>query len=228
MSHGTSHSYSRTISLAKLLRYDFTIKYKPGTENLAANALSRSCFKAFSQLKWDLITNVCDAVASDSTLFDIIRLCNAKTPNPHYSIHNQLLFWKHRLVVLAQHPLIKTILQEFHSYPIGGHSGIARTVAWGFFLVLLARYAPYIKSYVQQCLICQKAKSSTTSPTGLLQPLPILHQWEDLAMDFIVGLPPSYGFFVIMVVIDRLSKYAHFCMLKADYSSKLLSVHDPL
>jgi len=39
-------------------------------------------------------------------------------------------------------------------------------------------------------------------------------------MDFIVALPPSYGFSVIIVVIDRLSKYAHFCTLKADYSSK--------
>lgn len=39
-------------------------------------------------------------------------------------------------------------------------------------------------------------------------------------MDFITGLPNSYGFNVIMVVLDRLSKYAHFVAMKANYTSK--------
>lgn len=37
-------------------------------------------------------------------------------------------------------------------------------------------------------------------------------------MDFITGLPPSHGYTVIMVVIDRLSKYSHFAILKSDYT----------
>nr|KYP71832.1 Transposon Ty3-I Gag-Pol polyprotein [Cajanus cajan] len=177
---------------------------------------------AFSQPQWDFITNLRDAVASDAKLSDIIRLCNVGTPpSPHYTIHNKLLFWKQRLVVPAQHPLIQTIMQELHNSPIGGHSGIARTLARVSSQFYWPGMHQDIKSYVQQCLICQQAKSSTTLPAGLLQPLPIPQQiWDDLAMDFIVGLPPSYGFTVIMVVIDRLSKYAHFCQLKADYSSK--------
>lgn len=57
-----------------------------------------------------------------------------------------------------------------------------------------------------------------------MQPLPIPEQvWEDIAMDFITGLPPSSGFIVIMVVVDRLSKYARFMPLKSDYSSKTLA-----
>ncbi|WVZ07241.1 hypothetical protein V8G54_020587 [Vigna mungo] len=139
------HTPEQQAWLHKLLRYDFAVKYKPGTKNLVADALSISCFKAFFLSLNGISSQTCTM----------------------------------QLVLPAQHPLLKTILQEFHSYPIGGHSGIARTLAW--------------------------AKSSTTSPTQLLQPLPIPHQWEDLAMDFIVGLPSSYGFFVIMVVIDRLS-----------------------
>ena len=78
-----------------------------------------------------------------------------------------------------------------------------------------------VKEFVQQCLTCQQAKSGTMLPSRLLQPLPIPMQiWEDLAMDFITGLPPSNGFTVILVVIDRLSKYAHFFTLKFDYNSK--------
>jgi hypothetical protein len=78
-----------------------------------------------------------------------------------------------------------------------------------------------IVEYVQNCVICQQAKTTNTSPAGLLQPLPIPSQvWEDVAMDFITGLPPSHGYTTIMVVVDRLTKYAHFIAMKSDYTSK--------
>jgi hypothetical protein len=81
-----------------------------------------------------------------------------------------------------------------------------------------------IVEYVQNCVICQQAKTTNTSPAGLLQPLPIPSQvWEDVAMDFITGLPPSHGYTTIMVVVDRLTKYAHFIAMKSDYTSKSLA-----
>lgn len=51
----------------------------------------------------------------------------------------------------------------------------------------------------------------TQAPGGLLQLLPTHTQvWDELTMDFIIGLPSSSGFTVIMVVVDRLTKYTHF------------------
>jgi len=77
-----------------------------------------------------------------------------------------------------------------------------------------------IAEFVTKCLICQQAKAFNVVPTSLLQPLPIPKQeWDDIAVDFITGLPPSNGFTVIYVVVDRLSKYAHFALPKADYTS---------
>lgn len=55
--------------------------------------------------------------------------------------------------------------------------------------------------------------------TGLLQPLSVPPRiWTDISMDFIKGLPSSNGYFVITVVVDRLTKYAHFAALKHHFT----------
>ncbi|XP_072066649.1 uncharacterized protein [Arachis hypogaea] len=81
-----------------------------------------------------------------------------------------------------------------------------------------------IRQYVLSYCICQQAKVENKAPAGLLKPLPIPSQvWKDIAMDFIVSLPVSSGYSVIMVVVDRLTKYAHFLPLKQDFNSKTVA-----
>ncbi|XP_068115004.1 olfactory receptor 5F1-like [Hyperolius riggenbachi] len=70
--------------------------------------------------------------------------------------------------------------------------------------------------YVQSCEICACSKSSRSKPWGLLIPLPVpTRPWENIALDFIVELPPSEGHTTILVVVDRLTKMAHFLPLKS-------------
>lgn len=77
-----------------------------------------------------------------------------------------------------------------------------------------------IDSYIKQFTVCQHAKHSHTHPAGLLQSLPIPGGvWRDLSMDFIEGLPKSEGYTVIMVVVDRLTKFAHFLPVKHPYTA---------
>ena len=78
-----------------------------------------------------------------------------------------------------------------------------------------------IARYVSECDICKRVKASHLRPAGLLQPLTIPSgKWEDISMDFIVGLPKTAkGYDSIWVLVDRLTKSAHFIPVKTGYKS---------
>ena len=80
-----------------------------------------------------------------------------------------------------------------------------------------------IQKFVTECLVFQK-KIETIKTPCLLQPLSIPSQcWEEVSMDFIIGLPKSEGKSVIMVVVDKLIKYAHFCALSHRFKASTVS-----
>src|SRR3984885_6737072 len=81
-----------------------------------------------------------------------------------------------------------------------------------------------IQKFVMECLVCQQNKVETIKASGLLQPLSIPSQcWEEVSMDFITSLPKSEGKSFIMVVVDRLTKYAHFCALSPPFKASTVS-----
>ena len=65
-----------------------------------------------------------------------------------------------------------------------------------------------IAAYVAKCDNCYRVKVAHLNPAGLLQPLSILGwKWEEVSIDFIVGLPPTYkNFNSIWVIMDCLTK----------------------
>ena len=79
-----------------------------------------------------------------------------------------------------------------------------------------------IARYVAECDVCQKVKADHLKPAGMLQPLPIpAWKWEDIHMDFIVGLPrTAKSNDSIWVIIDRLTKSAHFIPVRTRYPAR--------
>lgn len=78
-----------------------------------------------------------------------------------------------------------------------------------------------VQEYVKECPICQVNKYETLAPTSLLHPLQIPSAiWGSVSMDFIEGLPKSQNYDVIIVVVDRLTKYSHFVGLKHPFNAK--------
>lgn len=74
--------------------------------------------------------------------------------------------------------------------------------------------------------MCARSRShyEALSPLGLLQPILIpAGAWEDISMDFIEGLPKIHGKTVIWVVVDRLTKFAHFVPLAHPYTAKTVA-----
>ena len=79
---------------------------------------------------------------------------------------------------------------------------------------------------MSEFLVFQQNKVETIKTPSLLQPLSIPSQrWEDISMDFIIGLAKSKGKRVIMVVVDILTKYAHFCALSHPFKASTVAMH---
>jgi hypothetical protein len=79
-----------------------------------------------------------------------------------------------------------------------------------------------IAKYISEYDTCQRVKASHLKISGTLQPLSIPSwKWEDISMDFIVGLPnTSQKHDSIWVIIDRFTKTAHFLPVHTTYSTK--------
>ena len=82
-----------------------------------------------------------------------------------------------------------------------------------------------IADHVAQCLTCQQVKIEYQRPGGELQPLSIpTWKWDDITMDFVTALPrTSTGHDMVWVIVDRLTKCAHFIPLKTGFTMEKLA-----
>jgi hypothetical protein len=126
--------------------------------------------------------------------------------------HKGVLWFESHIVILKNHELRKQILDEAHLSKFSIHPGRSKMyqdLKQNFWRTRMKRE---IFQYVAKCDTCQRVKASHLKVARTLQPLPIPSwKWEDIGMDFIVGLPnTSQKHDSIWVIVDRLTKTAHF------------------
>jgi hypothetical protein len=134
-----------------------------------------------------------------------------------YKLDNdEIIMYRGIIYVPNSQELKNMILREMHNVPYVGHPGYQKTIT----AIKSQYYWPGMKKeivdFIARCLEFQKVKVEHRHLVGFLQPLPIPEwKWEVVTMDFITKLPrTNKQHDSIMVVVDNLTKAAHFISVK--------------
>ncbi len=106
------------------------------------------------------------------------------------------------------------VIRWSHCSKVACHPGVSRTM----FLIKQRFWWPSmardIRCFFLACSVCAVSKTSNRPSAGLLQPLSVPSRpWSHISLDFVTGLPASSGNTVVLTVVDRFSKAAHFIPL---------------
>lgn len=216
-----------------LQEYDFDIKFRPGKDNVVADALSRKSFlNAISMVDNPIMNKVREASIADKDYLQLLQIHTLPEPTEKerslikdFSIEDGCLFYRHRLYVPKCSKLKELILYEGHNAPTSGHPGYAKTLNSIRRNYFWPGQKGDVLRYVKQCLSCQRIKAERIKMPGKLHPLDIPQmKWEFISMDFVTGLPTVQGGYdSIMVVVDMLTKVSHLLPVKTTYTATDIS-----
>jgi hypothetical protein len=133
-----------------------------------------------------------------------------------------VVWFGQRLVIPQDRDLKKEILDEAHLSKFTIHPGSTKMYRDLRENIWWSNMKGEIAEYVSGCDICQRIKASHLKTAGQMQPLSIPPwKWDDISMDFIVGLPLTLRKHdSIWVIVDRLTKTTHFIPVHTTYSAK--------
>ena len=175
----------------------------------------------------DLQSKIAAGYMRDEDFKEIYSILKEKEPVPkhinhhikHFKLDDNVLYYKSvvddefiRVCVPNTGSLRTDLIRQCHDELTSGHFGSLKTyelLARSFYWPKMIRT---VKRYVGTCDVCQRSKATNVATQGLFKPLPIpTGRWTDITLDFVGALPKTNsGFDTIMVVVDRLSKRAHF------------------
>ena len=218
-----THTPAQQQWILKMMGFDYEVCYRKGVTNKAADALSRKpvLLQAITSLQTDLVDRITQSWSKDAALLSLIQQLNQDAkPHSKFTWSSNQLRRNGKLVIGQDLQLREELLALFHASAVGGHSGVHQTMARICGVVYWKGLKRDVRQYIRECHTCQQCKYEPTATPGLLQPLPIPETvWTDILMDFIEGLPKSAGKDVVMVVVDRLSKYSHFIPLSHPFTA---------
>ena len=159
--------------------YDCEILYKPGKENVVADALSRIHLCALSSLpNASVRSSILKGYQKEPFLSLIKEVEGKRGTYTRYTFEDGLLYYRTDeaepwRLCLPDTEYRKTVIHENHDIPIAGHPGFVQTYS----KIARAYYWPGmhkdIRKHTKECDACQRTKTSTRPPIGELTPLPI-------------------------------------------------------
>lgn len=188
--------------LIRLLGFEYTIQYQPGHENGVANALSRvageedkASLYLLSTPQFSFIADLKRELATHPEFLTLKeKIQGDPTIATEYKLENDLILHKHSIWLPTGSSIILLLMEEFHSTPAGGHYGIQKTLQRLQENFTWNSMRSDVRTFIPACVTCQLTKYDNRKPAGLLCPLPVpFRPWEDLSIDFIVGLPAYKG-----------------------------------
>lgn len=212
--------------LVKLLGINYKVEYKKGRENKVADALSTATHTtevmAISQVIPAWIEQVIASYEQDIKCLQLITQLNIDSMAvQNFSLQNGIIRYKNKLYIGSTGQLQQQLIQNFHNSVFGGHSGEKAPLIRLQLIFYWPLMQQHVKTFIQECPVCQRNKSENIPYPGLLAPLPVPDRaWTHISMDFVEGLPNAQGKDVILVVVDRFTKYSHFIALSHPYKAQ--------
>ncbi|KAH0642114.1 hypothetical protein KY290_033714 [Solanum tuberosum] len=217
--------FSKPKSLPPIRILDHSINLKPGSnpneglDDIRMQETGQLMTISTTIPMW--IQEVNNSYEGDSQALELLAQTTVGQQGPslwHFS--SGILKRKGKVYVGGNGDLCLQMIRKFHDSPLGGHSGQLGTLK----RLSQVFYWPNMKhkviQFVASCDVCHRNKDENAPYPGLLQPLPIPDQaWSHIFMDFIKGLPMSRNNEVVLVVMDRMTEYAHFIALSHPYTT---------
>jgi hypothetical protein len=164
-------------AFVKLMGLQYKLVYRKGTDNSAADALSRlpnDHLLNISLCRPRWLEIIVEGYEQDAKAKKLLTELAVSTPNSQgYALHQGLIRYKDRVWLGNNVEAHKAILPSLHDSGVGGHSGFLGTYQRIKSLFAWPRMKDDIRKYVSQCVTCQQAKNEHVRLPGLLNPLPV-------------------------------------------------------
>ena len=140
------------------------------------------------------------------------------------------IFYKERQLIAPDPREFTEIITRHHDHITAGHPGRAKTLEKIKEKYVWEGMRKDVDRYMDNCETCQRTKPRRDKTFGLLNPLPVPSGvWKSISLDYNTGLPKAQGQDAILVVVDRLSKMAHYIPttkeINAQETARLLLHH---